>query len=590
MFKLALVVALLVACKDREREPPPAARPAVDAGARQPRPKPAPRQPITSPLPEVGPHPDYPTPVAAGTDKIFLLEEPDRGPPAPLDFVIPPNDSLTWTGHAHCAPSATTITCAGSRAKRLAGWRIGRKGTDLVVAESRYDDVVQATHVYVMAEGATTQRLTFDEYGRLESALLFASPTRYSGRERNGANALAGCGYMGVELGPGGRLDVVRCLQWLGEPMRDTRGVATTKYRRDPRGFVVAELRLGLDGAPIAASDGIHELRYELDPDGRVLVERYRGVDGKPVASTKGCHGRRTEYDAGGQVARTSCLGADDKPSNDTTGASARQFTYDERGCRISMRIHAAAGSAKPQGHGADYVVDDHCAITSHTCVNAAGDRMLCGTGDPARYDYKRDAAGHASSTQHYAVDGTPDEDPVYGVFEVRRELDDLGNETSRACFDANAKPVTCGRLGFHRDRAVHDAAGRESVRTFFDERGAPALNLAAASRRFRYDNYDHSFEATGYDAAGTLVESYGVATRRDLYDAAHRRFAVVVLDKAGKPARYTGCYAGHTCPASWHAVRIVRRGDGTPEKNQFFDFAGQLVKTMDCKKVRCFQ
>ncbi len=37
----------------------------------------------TGALVESGPHPDYPTPLAAGTSNIFFLEEPVRVPPAP---------------------------------------------------------------------------------------------------------------------------------------------------------------------------------------------------------------------------------------------------------------------------------------------------------------------------------------------------------------------------------------------------------------------------------------------------------------------------------------------------------------------------
>jgi hypothetical protein len=108
--------------------------------------------------------------------------------------------------------------------------------------------------------------------------------------------------------------------------------------------------------------------------------------------------------------------------------------------------------------------------------------------------------------------------------------------------------------------------------------------------RRFAYDNYDHLFESRGYDADGKLVDTLGVSVRRDLYDVAHRRFAVVLLGPDGKPALYRGCYSGSTCPKTWHAVRIVRRADGAIENNQFFDDAGQLIDTKDCTKVRCFR
>jgi hypothetical protein len=135
------------------------------------------------------------------------------------------------------------------------------------------------------------------------------------------------------------------------------------------------------------------------------------------------------------------------------------------------------------------------------------------------------------------------------------------------------------------------DDAGREIEETFFDDRGQPASNGGTVVRRFRYDNYDHVFEATNHDADGELFEYLGMTTQRKLYDAAHREFAVLLLDRAGKPARYTGCFTGAHCPAgAWHAVRINRRPDGTVESNQFFDADGQLIETTSCTKERCFE
>ena len=178
----------------------------------------------------------------------------------------------------------------------------------------------------------------------------------------------------------------------------------------------------------------------------------------------------------------------------------------------------------------------------------------------------------------------------MWGAFEVRHEFDERGNPVTTSCFDAFGKASTCARLGFARQTAEFDAAGREVSRVFFDEEGNPATNIGFSTRKFTYDNYDHIFESRGYDKNGALMEAYGMAVRRDLYDAAHRHFALVILDKAGKPARYTGCFGGVSCAKVWHAVRIVRKPDGVAEKNQFFDEKGQLTETKDCDKVRCFK
>jgi hypothetical protein len=80
-----------------------------------------------------------------------------------------------------------------------------------------------------------------------------------------------------------------------------------------------------------------------------------------------------------------------------------------------------------------------------------------------------------------------------------------------------------------------------------------------------------------------------GASTRRHIYDAGHRVFAVLMyLD--GKPADFRACYTGRTCPPKpWHAVRVERDPTGAVTKNLFFDSGERLVGEIDCKKKRCF-
>lgn len=567
-------------------EPPKPTGPARSAGA------------IGSPLPEAGPHPQYPTPAAAGTDKIFLLEDPDRGPRAPLDFKLP-RGRMAVSNHGHCEDDALSIVCSDAPAKAAqAFWRVRRKGKETVVAHQFAPDGkrVEKTIVYLAKpDGTPLQRVELDRYGRVTSALFFlASGGRYTGRARDGSNLLAGCGSMSFKLDGHGRIAERGCKQWLGEPMHDTNGVGITRYERDARGFITGEAHFGIDGEPIANTDGVHRVVYELDADGRAAAWRYRDVGGKPVASKKGCHGYRTDRDDRGAVVRLTCLGADDKPATAVQGKAIDAYVNDARGCRIKVRYldpHGFPATNLERVHGRDYEVDSTCARKSETCLGVLRDARSCGPGQPARYVYKRNAVGQVVSTKHYDADGEPSRDASYNVFELRSRYDDAGNEIRMSCHDERGQPARCGSTDFAALATKYDDVGRPTEERFFDTDGKATTNLDSWARRFRYDNYDHEFESTSYDAQDQPVNSLGSATRRDLYDAAHRRFGVVLLDKAGEPARYTGCYVGAVCPDQpWHAVRIKRRADGSVESNEFFDHTGQLLLVSDCRRVLCFE
>lgn len=542
-----------------------------------------------------GPHRDYPTAALAGTDKLFTMVEPERGPKAPLGATIP--RGLTWTNHGHCTPDLASPVC-GRIVPDTAGlwsWRVGRRGAGLVVLEERRGARIDRTFVYTLRpDGTPVSRVKFDAYERVESALLFQGTDRYSGRKRNGANALDGCGFLSYKLDANRRAEELACLQWKGEPMLDTDGVARTRYVRDAAGLVVEEHRFDLAGKPVANAAGVHKTLIERDADGRPVVERYRGVDDKPVASTQGCHGRRIERDPIGSVVKQICLDAAGAPTAQPSGVSAEVFRVDVTGCRTGVRLLSLRGTpaaGHDQVHAMDYEVDDRCAITSKLCRGLDDRPRPCVPDGPARYVTRYDAAGNAISVKHFDAIGRAGRDASFYAFELRRTYDRLGNQVTQACHDFDGEKERCPNTDFHAIRMVYDGAGREIVQSYRKEDERPTLNYGSAKRSYKYDNYDHLVETQNLDEQGALTEALGVAIRKDLYDTAHRRFGILLYDRAGQPARNTGCYTGATCPDGepWHAVRIVRRPDGSVEKNLFFDEGKRLIDTKFCSSTPCF-
>ena len=201
-----------------------------------------------------------------------------------------------------------------------------------------------------------------------------------------------------------------------------------------------------------------------------------------------------------------------------------------------------------------------------------------------------RDPRGRMISTKHYEASGAQGVDPSYQVFELRYVYDDADHVIEMTCHGVGGDAVECGNTGFHGWRAEFDDAGRMVGQTFFDADRVSTTNMGTFRRSYRYDNYDHEYEARAFDQGGKPIESKGMAIRRNLWDATHRLFAIQLFDGKEKPARYGACYVGATCPTTpWQAMRVNRRADSTALTNQFFDADGQLIETVDCRAKPCF-
>jgi hypothetical protein len=547
--------------------------------------------------PATRPHPDYPTPKMAGTEELFLIEEPPRGPHV-TSVRLPDRNHLRFTEHAVCEVAAARLICSGSRAKPgQARWNVGRSGEKVILAERLTPTGrVLASFLFDWDPGGRLARLSaLEEHGLVEWTRSFNPPgERYMERALTGANNLAGCGAMAMR-GAGdnhGRVEHA-CLQWNGSPMRDTNGVAYTVVKHDWQGFPAERVRLGLDRKPVAGHDRVHRTVTSRDAVGRPMAELNFGLDGKPAMSmSAGCTGRRFEYDDRGVLVRETCLGADGTPARADEGVAVTVHETNADGCVVRQtRLDRDGKPTHVRGvYGLRHEPDAWCNGLAETCLGALGEPVACGPEGPARTELELDERGRAVSVRHRGPDGDPGRDAEFGVFELRRGWDALGNLVEESCWGASGEAIECDHTGFHAQRIAVDDAGRTREIRYLDAGGAPATNLGVAVRRYIYDNYDHLHEIDGFDESGDFVEALGMAAQRRLYDPGHRLFALILLDKAGKPARYTGCFTGRDCPArDWHAVRIYRGPNGRVVKNVYFDADGQLVETMDCDQKRCW-
>ena len=546
---------------------------------------------------EKQPHPDFPTPRLAKTEKIFLLEEPDRGPVVTKMAAVPEPATGRWTTHDHCEVTPGGVACGvapGAGGVR-AHWRV-KRGKERVLALRRFGPRVKRSFTLRLAGGKPNQMVALDRHGEvLWSRHYKAGGAEYGSRTRNGANALTGCGFHRLERDKKGRVEYVGCLQWTGQPMRDVNGVVFTRHRRDGAGLGVETWRLDADRKPQNGQDGVHRVTLERDAAGRVVLRRYFDKDGFPTLSAvNGCYGWRRTFDKRGLLVRKACLGVDGASVNDSQGVCAYVYGQDGRGCRVSvtnLKLDKANTCSKRFKRYA-YDVNGACETMTEVCYGATDKRKACGLRKPAEYRYTRDARGRVTSRKHFGVDHKPGKDRDCQAFELRREYDELGNVRKVSHHGPAGQAVNCSGAGYHGITYTHDDAGRSKETRFLKRDGSAGTNLGCAVRRYRYDNYDHRVKTINYGFDGKVRDVRGMGSMRIIYDRGHRLFGLLLYDIHDRPARYRACFTGRSCPSKkpWHAVRVMRRANGSVARNSFFDHEGQLVKTINCDKVPCWQ
>ncbi len=540
------------------------------------------------------PHPSYPTPEAAGTQAVYLLEEPERGPLVTEAPEAKPE--LEWSDESYCEVLWGGVACAGiessdrgnDRFRR--GHATGYERVERWIGSSRQE----AWATTFGAGGRPLQMLAFDEHGEILWARSYHENTNVvTARAPNGANILEGCGFLRLSW-EDRQVKQVTCEQWGGGPMANRSAVVTSVFEHDPAGFLVEERYLDSKDHPVESSDRVHRETVRRDRFGRVTGRFRFAIDGSPVSSlADGCHSEEFLWDEMGRVVEWRCF---DREGNRHAGrgpVAARRYEHDAGGCLVAMTGWGADGEPVEEGlglHRMEWEIAKPCIRSSVVCRSRSGDEVGCAPGEPPRTEWTRDERGRVVSARHFAS-GLPAGDAEYGVFEVRSTWDDRGNVIEIACFDPREAPVDCGRTGFHARISTFDDAGREIETRFRATDGGVGRNHGTVRRIYIYDAYDHQVESHDFDAAGDPIALLGASRREDLWTHGHRLFAVRLWAPNGIPARFDGCYSGHRCPTvPWHAVRVERTETGAVQENLFFDHQGQLIGTFPCLRSQCFQ
>jgi len=362
----------------------------------------------------------------------------------------------------------------------------------------------------------------------------------------------------------------------------------------------------GVKEQPIAAYAGAFEVLVTVESRGYPVEQTYRDIKGNPTRSGEGCATVRTEYNDVGNLRSVKCLNEQGAPTVSTDGSSSTTFEYDDLGVRVAWSEYDSQG--KPGLLGNTYATTRLTFTTSglvetETYFDPHNAPVRNRRGF-AKVAYSYDTSGNRVFTEYLDERGRRTT-TIDGYSAVRRKFDERRLEIETAYLEATGKPTlgpdgyaiaryeherrgflsrivqlgvdgkpTRGFFGYCSARNTWDDAGHRLEMTFFDERGASAVNTRFGSwkRQWTYD------ESTGliakhsdYGANGqAIMNAYGYSSLRYKYDEHGRETDRELLDTEGRAIEFAVVVdrvAGGSVAsdAGLHVGDIILDYDGLP-------------------------
>ncbi len=320
-------------------------------------------------------------------------------------------------------------------------------------------------------------------------------------------------------------------------PVRGMGGWARLQNRYDPRGNLVEARYLDERGQPTRPSGGAATVASSFDGQGRVVRLSYLDQNDKPLA-IDGSYGIATSYDDRGYVAMTTGLDASGHPARDASGVVSSASDYDAEGRPV--RVHYLDEFGKP---------------------------TIARNG----------TSGYAQEVDEFDnvvrfVNLGPDGKPIRlsnGSAEMRFTYDGHGNQTSRAAYDADGRPML--NRGIFRLRKAFDEAGRVTRESYEGLNGEAVVNTdGAGSVTFTYDPFGNRIESAYFDTDDDPIDRPGYCARLvNTYDQAASLTSTTCLGPDGEP---------RDGQAGWSRETLAHDAAGLLLSLAFFDAAGQPV------------
>lgn len=361
-------------------------------------------------------------------------------------------------------------------------------------------------------------------------------------------------------------------------------------YKIDDHGGITEETLFGTDGNRCYCSSNFSGVRFEYDDNGYQTKAIYIDINDEPCVITLNNSNCKMVNDEHGNVLEYYILDENGEVADGTDGYACIFMKYDSVGNVISRRMYQKDMTPFMMSNGVsgmeyEYnvrnqrVKETNLDTAGRPCNNSYG---ICIT----KLEY--DLRGNVVLIENYDTTGTQLVASSFGYAILRSTYDDNGNETERAFFDDNDKPVNVD-LGYAKWVSEYDEFGNMTKRTYYNKGGAVCvIKDGYAIISMKYDERGNIVESQYFDETGKPAKNFYV--NKYTYDNRDNETEFSIFTSDQKPAtnangfhRRTQIYNNRNNVTEIHfydtkGEPTINKEDGYASAKYTYDDKGNIV------------
>lgn len=266
-----------------------------------------------------------------------------------------------------------------------------------------------------------------------------------------------------------------------GQAVKNRRGFAVAKFRRNAMGLIEEVGLFDEQQNPVMEPELYHCYRYQYDRYGNRIIKTFYDESMQPIEASLGYHQMALTRSDAGDILTTKYYDRSLKPVMSMDGYHEVRETYDARGETLSTQYFDQNG--KP-----------------------AVDKWLV-----HEMRMTRDQHGYEISREYYDINRAPFLGGERRIFREAFTYHTNGMLQSLSYFDVELKPMVPLDFVAHRTEFQIDSLGRLKSWANYDVKGQPIRGAEGESMvRVKHDHRGNVIEMANFDATGTAFDVNG--------------------------------------------------------------------------------